>query len=102
MGGGVFELECHGARFEATSESGRSGFGTAGRDQPLVPVHGNVDGGIRLLLALFCEGNERFSGLELLCLMHVAFQKINPGTTVGVDFSEIWPAAQMMHAARKR
>jgi Flp pilus assembly protein TadD len=52
--------------------------------------------------AISAFGNERFSGLELLCLMHVAFQKINPGTTVGVDFSEIWPAAQMMHAARKR
>jgi hypothetical protein len=34
--------------------------------------------------------------------MHSAYQKIKPGTTVGVDFSEIWPAAQAMHAARKR
>jgi len=37
-----------------------------------------------------------------LCLMHASFQKINPGSDVGVDFSEIWPAAQTMHAARKR
>ena len=47
-------------------------------------------------------GSERLSGLELLCLMHASFQKINPGSDVGVDFSEIWPAAQTMHAARKR
>ena len=52
--------------------------------------------------AISAFGNERFSGLELLCLMHAAYQKIKPGTTVGVDFSEIWPAAQAMHAARKR
>jgi Flp pilus assembly protein TadD len=51
--------------------------------------------------AISAFGNERFSGLELLCLMHAAFQRINPGTDVGVDFSEIWPAAQMMNAARK-
>ena len=45
-------------------------------------------------------GNERLSGLELICLMHAAFQRIHAGTEVGVDFSHIWPAAQMMHAAR--
>lgn len=45
-------------------------------------------------------GNERLSGLELICLMHAAFQRIHAGTDVGVDFSHIWPAAQMMHAAR--
>lgn len=45
-------------------------------------------------------GNERLSGLELICLMHAAFQRIHAGTDVGVDFSRIWPAAQMMHAAR--
>lgn len=45
-------------------------------------------------------GNEHLSGLELICLMHAAFQRINAGTDVGVDFSHIWPAAQMMHAAR--
>lgn len=52
--------------------------------------------------AISAFGNERFSGMELLCLMQAAFQKLNPGTDVGADFSEIWPAAQMMHAARKR
>ena len=45
-------------------------------------------------------GNERLSGLELICLMHAAFQRIHVGTNVGIDFSRIWPAAQMMHAAR--
>jgi len=34
-------------------------------------------------------------------LVHAAFQRIHAGTQVGVDFSHIWPAAQMMHAARK-
>jgi hypothetical protein len=45
-------------------------------------------------------GNERLRGLELVCLMHAAFQRINAGTNVGVDFSQIWQAAQKMHAAR--
>jgi len=45
---------------------------------------------------------ERFSGLELLCLMYAAFQRFKPDADVGVDMSEIWPMARMMHAARKR
>ncbi len=52
--------------------------------------------------ALSAFGNVRFSGLELLCLMHAAFQQIQPDADVGADFSEIWPAAQQMHAARQR
>jgi hypothetical protein len=45
---------------------------------------------------------ERFSGLELLCLMYAAFQRIKPDADVGVDMSAIWAPARMMHAARKR
>lgn len=45
---------------------------------------------------------ERFSGLELLCLMYAAFQRIKPEADVGVDMSTAWAAARMMHAARKR
>ena len=45
-------------------------------------------------------GNERLSGLELIFLMHAAFQRIHTGADVGVDFSHLWPAAQMMHAAK--
>jgi len=46
--------------------------------------------------------NERFSGLELLCLMYAAFRQIKPDADVGVDMSEIWSTARMMHAGRKR
>ena len=46
--------------------------------------------------------DERFSGLELLCLMYAAFQQIKPDADVGVDMSEVWDAARLMHAGRKR
>jgi Flp pilus assembly protein TadD len=46
--------------------------------------------------------DERFSGLELLCLMYAAFQQIKPDADVGVDMSEVWDAARIMHASRKR
>lgn len=52
--------------------------------------------------AIAAFGNERFSGMELLCLMHAAFQRIQPDADVGADFSEIWSLAQMMYEARKR
>ena len=47
-------------------------------------------------------GNERFSGLELLCLMHVALQRINSSADTGVNFGDTWSAALMMYEARKR
>lgn len=47
-------------------------------------------------------GNERFSGLELLCLMFAAFQRVKPGADVGADFSEIWQAALELHRVRRR
>jgi tetratricopeptide (TPR) repeat protein len=45
-------------------------------------------------------GNERFSGLEMVCLMRVALERINPGADTGIDFGDAWNAAQMMHAAK--
>ena len=47
-------------------------------------------------------GNERFSGLEMVCLMRVALERINPGADTGIDFGDAWNAAKMMHSARKR
>jgi hypothetical protein len=52
--------------------------------------------------SLSAFGNERFSGLELLCLMHAALQRVSPGADSGADFSGVWTAAQMMFAARKK
>ncbi len=43
--------------------------------------------------SLSAFGNERFSGLELLCLMHVALQRASPGADSGADFSGVWTAA---------
>ncbi|MCZ2115166.1 MAG: tetratricopeptide repeat protein [Anaerolineae bacterium] len=54
------------------------------------------------LHSLSAFGNERFSGLELLCLMHAAMQRVSPGTDVGADFSGVWTAAQMIFATRKK
>ncbi|MBK6631371.1 MAG: tetratricopeptide repeat protein [Betaproteobacteria bacterium] len=54
------------------------------------------------LHSLSAFGNERFSGLELLCLMHAAMQRVSPGTDVGADFSGVWTAAQMIYATRKK
>lgn len=47
-------------------------------------------------------GNERFSGLEMVCMMKVAFDRIKPGESMGIDFGDTWGAAKMMHTARKR
>jgi Flp pilus assembly protein TadD len=52
--------------------------------------------------SLSAFGNERFSGLELLCLMHAALQRVRPGADSGADFSGVWTAAQMMFATRKK
>jgi hypothetical protein len=52
--------------------------------------------------SLSAFGNERFSGLELLCLMHAALQRVSPGADSGADFSEVWTAAQMIFATRKK
>ena len=54
------------------------------------------------LHSLSAFGNERFSGMELLCLMHAAMQRVSPGTDVGADFSGVWGAAQMIYATRKK
>ena len=47
-------------------------------------------------------GNERFSGLEMVCMMRVALERINPGADTGIDFGDAWNAAKMMHKSRKR
>jgi Flp pilus assembly protein TadD len=52
--------------------------------------------------SLSAFGNERFSGLELLCLMHAALQHVSPGVDSAADFSGVWTAAKMMHAAKKK
>jgi len=52
--------------------------------------------------SLSAFGNERFSGLELLCLMHAALQRASPGADSGADFSGVWTAAQTMFATRKK
>jgi hypothetical protein len=52
--------------------------------------------------SLSAFGNERFSGLELLCLMHAALQRVSPGADSGADFSGVWTAAQMIFATRKK
>jgi len=52
--------------------------------------------------SLSAFGNERLSGLELLCLMHAALQRASPGADSGADFSGVWTAAQMMFATRKK
>ena len=52
--------------------------------------------------SLSAFGNERFSGLELLCLMHSAMQRVSPGADLGADFAGVWTAAQMMFAAKKK
>jgi hypothetical protein len=52
--------------------------------------------------SLSAFGNERFSGLELFCLMHAALQRVSPGADSGADFSGVWMAAQMMFATRKK
>lgn len=54
------------------------------------------------LHSLSAFGNERFSGLELLCLMHAAMQRVSPGADVGADFSGVWTAAQMIFTTRKK
>jgi len=52
--------------------------------------------------SLSAFGNERLSGLELLCLMHAALQRASPGADSGADFSGVWTAAQMIFATRKK
>lgn len=54
------------------------------------------------LHSLSAFGNERFSGLELLCLMHAALQRVSSGADSGADFSGVWSAAQMIYATRKK
>lgn len=45
---------------------------------------------------------ETFSGLQLLCLMYVAFQRIDPNVDIGVDFKEAYEMALKMHDARNK
>ena len=42
-----------------------------------------------------------FSGLQLLCIMFVAFKTIAPGTNTGFDVSREYQTAVAMHSARK-
>ncbi len=42
-----------------------------------------------------------FSGLQLLCIMFVAFEVVAPGTDVGFDVSREYQTAVSLHAARK-
>lgn len=43
---------------------------------------------------------ETFSGLQMLCLMYVAFQRIDPSLNIGVDFKVAYDAAVKMFKAR--
>lgn len=52
--------------------------------------------------SLSAFGNERFSGLELLCLMYAALQRVSPGADTGADFSGVWTAARMVFAAKRK
>lgn len=40
---------------------------------------------------------EQFSGLQLMCLMYVGFQKIDPSLNVGMDLKEAYKLALKMH-----
>lgn len=40
---------------------------------------------------------ETFSGLQMLCLMYVAFQRIDPTVDIGVDFKSAYAQAVKMH-----
>lgn len=48
----------------------------------------------------FC--NVHFYGLELLCLIQAALQRVSTCADSRADFSGVWIAAQMMFAARKK
>lgn len=43
---------------------------------------------------------ETFSGLQMLCLMYVAFQRIDPAVNIGVDFKDAYAQAVKMFKAR--
>ena len=40
-----------------------------------------------------------FTGLQLLCLMHVAFQSIDPTVEIGFDLSQEYATALLTHQA---
>lgn len=43
---------------------------------------------------------EQFTGLQLLCLLYVGFQKIEPNMDTGLDFREAYTLAVDAHRAR--
>jgi hypothetical protein len=42
----------------------------------------------------------KFTGLQLLCYMYVAFQITDPSIDLGLDFKEAYTAALTLHAKR--
>jgi len=44
---------------------------------------------------------ERFTGLQLLCLMYVAFQIKDPSLDLGLDFGEAYEVALKLHKGKK-
>jgi hypothetical protein len=43
--------------------------------------------------------DERFSGLQLLCLMYVGFQRVDPSVDLKLDLGEAYAAAVKLHQA---
>ena len=44
--------------------------------------------------------DETFSGLQMLCLMYVAFQRIDPTADIGVDFKDAYAQAMKMYDSK--
>ena len=43
---------------------------------------------------------ETFSGLQMLCFMYVAFQRIDPTADIGVDFKDAYAQALKMYGSK--
>ena len=44
---------------------------------------------------------EQFSGLQMLCLMYVAFRQTHPDLDLGLDLGEAYEAALQLFRSRK-